>query len=108
MENRNMDEQIEKTISSLDGLVKVEVPGFLYTKVKAKLARRKEKENFPLMIFLKRPALSIAALFLTAMLNLYIILQEHNYNNNTATKEDVSMQAFAKEYGMVSYSAYDK
>lgn len=108
MEHKNIEQEIETTLSSLDTVKRVEMPDYLYTKVQAKIARRNEKNKFPLMVLLTRPAISIAALFITAILNIYMIVKVQSNSNSSATKNDVSMQAFAKEYGIQSYSAYDK
>ena len=108
MQNRNIEEEIEKTLSSLDKLERVEVPNFLYANVMAKMARKKKNETFSLTLLLTRPALSIAALFITAVLNIYMIVKVQDNSSSVENTNDASMQAFAKEYGIESYSAYDK
>ena len=108
MQNRNIEEEIENTLSSLDSLERVEVPNVFYANIMAKMSRKKKIETFPLMVLLTRPALSIAALFITAVLNIYMIVKVQDNSSYVENTNDASMQAFAKEYGIESYSAYDK
>ncbi len=108
MSDINREDEILKTINSLDGVEKAEVPAFLSVKVKARLAASKKENAFPFMFLLAKPAWSFAALAITIVFNIYMVTQVNAEHQQAAKTKDVAIESFAKEYGMISYSAYDK
>ena len=108
MNNRNVEEEISKTLASFDGVQKVDAPPFLYTRIRAGISARMAKRKSPIMILLTKPALSFTILFVMATINFYLITQINHTHTRASNNKDLSIQNFAKEYGMVSYSFYDK
>ena len=76
-------------------------------KVRAQIeARRKEGTAMTFLLF--KPALSFTVLLVTMVLNVYMVTRLMVEKRVTSASNSSSMQVFAKEYGMVSYSVYDK
>lgn len=98
-------DQINRILQSLEGLRPADAPPFLYAKVKARLAQKKEQGYSFLSVF-SRPAVSFTILLLAVLMNVLILTRTGPQKTNTATNS--SVEIFAKEYGLVSYSAYDK
>ena len=105
--NRNIEDEVKRTIESIDDIQRAEAPPFLQTRVRAQIQPRKQQSS-PLLFLLLKPALSFVVLFVTMALNIYMLLQVMNENKTDTVNKNSSIQVFAKEYGMVSYSAYDK
>lgn len=108
MKNRNVEEEISQTLASIDGMQKAGAPPFLYTRIRAGISAMKQKRKLPFMILLTKPALSFTILFVMAIINFYLITQMNHTHTTASNNKDLSIQNFAKEYGMVSYSFYDK
>lgn len=108
MSNTNFEDNIMKTMQSLDDVEKAEVPAFLIVKIKGRITAAKKENAFPLMFLLAKPALSFAALAITIVLNIYMVTQVNAEHKQSAKTKDVAIEIFVKEYGLISYSAYDK
>jgi hypothetical protein len=108
MTKRNIEEEIERTLHSLDDIKRAEAPHFLLSKIRTRIAANKKETSLSFMFLLGRPALSLAVLLVTVLLNIYMISEVMHQREAVSQNKDLSIQSFAKVYGMVSYSVYDK
>lgn len=92
-------QKIEEALNSLNGITKAEMPSFFYTRLHAKLeARVSTFKEF--WVWVTRPAVSMATLFVLVILNIAAINNYLNNNNQTASPVAGDWQGFAQEYNL--------
>jgi len=96
---KDITELLEKTISSLDGIRRAEVPGYFLAKTKAKLYRTEQKEE---RFQFRRPVLLIAVLTLFLVMNSLVLLHLQSNSRYTHSDNTSSVNGFAKEYGFTT------
>jgi hypothetical protein len=101
------EEQIEKTIASIDAISKADAPPFFYTRLQARLA---EKTAAPASFQIAglRPVLSLAVLSLLVVLNITTI-RSYLRSARTETGEQQSangIQSFADTYNLGGSSVF--
>ncbi|OYU54932.1 MAG: hypothetical protein CFE25_13230 [Chitinophagaceae bacterium BSSC1] len=104
MESKNLHNQIEESLSSLDGVQRAAAPDFFYTRLTARM----EKElTTPAWIPFGKPVWLIATLMVCLVMNALMITQsKHNKTSTTTTNTSSSLQSFAAEYELSSTVNY--
>ncbi|MEO8173590.1 MAG: hypothetical protein ABI581_10925 [Sediminibacterium sp.] len=106
MESRKSTrEEIEKTIESIDGISRADMPPFFYTRLQAKLNNHIDSpNNFWAMV--TRPAVSLVTLSLLVVLNVAAISYYLKSSKKTTSQTSTGIEAFAQEYDLATSSAY--
>ena len=92
----NIEEEIQKTLDSVDGIKRVEGNPFLYTRLQERLNSNRES-NVANKSFLS-PIWQFALVAFLLIANVYVLLQsDYSNTQNTTTIEDV-----ATEYDLTS------
>ncbi len=95
----NHDEEIERTLQSLEGIQQAKPSPFFYTRLEAQLGKKIVKKTG----WQWRPVYAYAALVLVLLLNFATIYTlTHKSTQNTSTAD-----SFASEYGLNSVSSLD-
>jgi len=91
-----IEEQVEKTLNSLDGAERAKANPFLFTRIQSRLhdVDNSRWENFARI--LNRPAFAFPALILVILMNAVIFLQSNEQAQANGIQEEEQM--FAKEY----------
>lgn len=94
------DEEIERTLASINGLRQAEAPPFFYTRLQARIGRNEEpKQGFWMMV--TRPAVSFAAVALLMLLNVAMIVRYVRSNEVSPTQKNKSgLEQFAEAYNL--------
>lgn len=104
MESKNLHNQIEETLSSLDGVQRAAAPDFFYTRLTARM----EKElTTPAWIPFGKPVWLIATLLVFLVLNTMMIKQTKlSKTSGSNANSGSSLQSFAAEYELSSTVNY--
>jgi len=105
MNNKNrIQEELEKTLNSLDGIQRAEANPYLFTRIKARLER--EQKNFwgRALTFLSRPSVAVPAIVLTILINTAIFFEFKSEKVQIPQDEE---QAFAREYNLSDNTIYE-
>ena len=105
MEKNKINEEVEKTLASIEGTERVEVDDFFYVRLKARLARS-AKEPKVAWSFFGRPAISLSVMLIAFIVNVFVVVRLLNDKKDTDNTE-ASIQQFAKEYDIAIYTVYD-
>ena len=89
---RNIENKVEKTLSSIDHTERAKANPFLYTRIMASL---KEEEKAPWgLSFINRPVIAFAAILVVVIMNSLVFFQ----SSDTPTVVTEDDQIFASEY----------
>jgi chemotaxis methyl-accepting protein methylase len=105
MENKlNTEQEIEKTLESLNGIQRAAANPYLFTRIKARM--QKEEKGFWELVtgFIAKPAIAIAAILLIVVINLTVFFQSQSEQTSTGQEEE---QLFASEYNLSGTTIYD-
>lgn len=100
------DEEINRILNSLDGIVHVEAPSFFYTRLSARLDRSATGKGMERRV--GRPALLMVGLCFLLILNISVIhiaLREQSASRQTSQKAN-GLQSFASAYDLTNTSLY--
>jgi nucleoside phosphorylase len=102
---KHIEQEVDKTLDSLDGIQKAVANPYLYTRIKAKL-EKVEKSVWGIVIsFVGRPAVALAAVLLVVLINASIIFKSGS-GEAQSTGQDPE-QLFASEYNLSDTIIYD-
>jgi len=105
MNNRkNIQEEIEKTLSSLDGIQRTEASPYLVTRIKARLEREEKSFWGRALMFLTRPSVAVPAIVLTILINTVLFFEFKSEKIQIPQDEE---QAFAREYNLSDNTIYE-
>lgn len=102
-----MNEQIEKTLNSIDTIGRADAPPFFYTRLQARLDKKNE-QTVPFWMVGKRSVLSLATLALLVVLNIAAIRSYLHSAKQPATEQQPAngIQAFADTYNLGGSSVF--
>ena len=90
---RNIENKVEKTLSSIDHTERAKANPFLYTRIMASL-KEEEKGPWGLLSFINRPVIAFAAILAVVIMNSLVFFQSSD-TPAVVTEDD---QIFASEY----------
>ncbi len=99
---RNIENKVEKTLSSIDHTERAKANPFLYTRIMASL---KEEEKGPwgkALSFINRPVIAFAMILAVVIMNSLVFFQSSEISQHTVVQEETIVQEddqiFASEY----------
>lgn len=95
----NIEEEVERTLQSLEGIQRAEPDPFFYTRLQARMEQKFVKKTG----WQWRPVYAFAALALVLLLNFATIYTL----THTSTQHTSAADSFANEYGLNSVSSLD-
>ncbi len=101
---KNIQEQIEETLNSFDGMQRAEAAAFFQTRLQAKMEKQIVTDNVWLPV--RKPVWVIATLTLFFAINTVLIVEQKKQSTAQGSAETSSLQSFASEYGLNSTSNY--
>lgn len=93
-----IEEEIERTLQSLEGIKPAEPTPFFYTRLQARMEKNKEVKTG----WHWRPAYAYAFLGVVILLNVWTIYQVSHRSSNAESGEQ-----FANDYGLNDFSGFD-
>src|SRR4030095_6094165 len=105
MSNKNrIQEEVEKTLNSLDGLQRAAANPYLFTRVKARLENDEKSFWGRALTLISRPSVAVPAIVLTILINTAIFFEFKSEKVQTPQDEE---QAFAREYNLGDNTIYE-
>lgn len=105
----NIDQEVDKTLQSLDGLDRAVANPFLFTRIKARMVLWTfgEKQNswYIVTSFLSRPVVAIAILAAVVAINSWAVFGTTEQISNQE-KESIAITDIADEYNLVANNNY--
>lgn len=103
---RDIDQEIERTLASLDGVERAQPDDFFFTRLRARMQRMEPADGWERFIgLMTRPAIAITAIALILGLNGTLAFM--NWKPQERTEQAVLQQAFADEYALGINTFYD-
>jgi hypothetical protein len=105
MKNKgHIQQEVEKTLNSLDGADRATPNPFLFTRVMVRL--KKEEKNFwsGALAFLSRPTVAFATIVVAIFANAIIYYQSRSESSQSTGEGE---QLFANEYNLTANTIYD-
>ena len=100
-----IQQEIEQTLQCLDGVKRAEANSFLFTRIKARMAK-KDSPWERTFSFISKPAIAMAIVLLVMTVNGWALLGSDSNNNTIGDSANVS--ELANEYNVVaSVDNYD-
>lgn len=100
-------EEVERTLDSITGIRRAEMPDFFYTRLEGRLNKVRRVPGFS-WSFLTRPAVSLACLSLLLVLNITIIRSLMRTKQSASVTTNTVLQNFAEEYALGTTSIYNE
>jgi hypothetical protein len=88
-----IEQEIDKTMASLDGIKRANARPFFYTRLEAKMQQR----YVPSTKIVLRPAFIWSFLAVIILINLSVVL---NYSQKSKNSNEQNASSFAQEYGL--------
>ena len=105
MNNRKpIQEEVEKTLDSLDGIQRADANPYLFTRIKARLENEEKSFWGRTLTFLSRPSVAVPAIVLTILINTVIFFEFKSEKVQIPQDEE---QAFASEYNLSDNTIYE-
>jgi len=102
---RHIEQEVNKTLDSLEGLKKAEANPWLFTRIKARLEREEKSVWSKAISFIGKPAIAFAAILLVVIINASVIVKSSS-GQTQSTGQDPE-QLFASEYNLSDTTIYD-
>ena|SRR6266487_4415432 len=102
---RHIEQEVNKTLDSLEGLKKAEVNPWLFTRIKARLEGDEKTLWSKAISFISKPAIAIAAILLVVVINASVIFKSSSGQAQSMGQDPE--QLFASEYNLSDTTIYD-
>jgi hypothetical protein len=100
-DKNNIQQEIEKTLQSLDGAKRAAANPFLFTRIRARMQQGGWER---ITSFIVRPVIAFSVLFLVIGINAFVLLRSEN---NTRETESITAGDLTDEYSIASLNDYD-
>jgi hypothetical protein len=101
---KRIQEEVEKTLNSLDGLQRAAANPYLFTRIKARLENDEKSFWGRALTFISRPSVAVPAIVLTILINTAIFFEVTPEKGQSPQDEE---QAFASEYNLGDNTIYE-
>jgi len=102
LDNRDIEQRIEDTLNSLDGMSRAEANPFIYTRIQARLKRARSGVE-RIVLFAGKPAFAFLVLVVVISTNLMVMLQ----GSDEPSAKQPSQFVVADEYHNNVQNVYD-
>lgn len=99
----NIQQEIEKTLQSLEGLNRATANPFLFTRIKARMERQSGWEK--VTSFLCRPVIALAILVAVITINAWAVFGSNDQTINQ-DRQGIAITDIAEEYNLVANNNY--
>ena len=103
LDNRDIEQRIDDTLNSLDGMSRAEANPFIYTRIQARLKHARSGVE-RIVSFAGKPAFAFLVLVVVISTNLMVMLQS---SDESAAKPQQSQFVVADEYNNNVQNLYD-
>lgn len=103
-DKKHIEQEVDKTLNSLDGVKRAVANPYLFTRIKASLEKEEMSMWSRASQFISRPAVAVTAFVVAILINLTVFF-EFRPEAPEAGQDDE--QVFASEYNLSSDTIYD-
>jgi hypothetical protein len=103
-DKKYIEQEVDKTLNSLEGLQKATPGLYMFTRVKARLERGEKNFWTIAWAFLCRPAVAFTTIIAALFINIIIFFEFRSDSSQSAGEGE---QLFANEYNLVNNTIYD-
>src|SRR6185295_9583234 len=100
---RNIQEEVERALNSLDGIQRADANPYLLTRIMARLEKDEESFWSRALTFISRPSVAVPAIILTVLINTAIFFEFRSERGQVPQDEE----AFASEYNLSDNTIYE-
>ena len=105
MKNKQqIQQEVDKTLDSLDSIKKTTATPYLFSRIKARLEREEKSFWSRSIAFISRPAVAITAIVIAITINAAVFFESRSGTVQTAQDGE---QLFASEYNLTDSTIYD-
>ena len=101
---KNIQEEVEKTLNSLDGIERAAASPYVFTRIKASLESEEKGFWSRALTFISRPSVAVPAIVLTILINTAIFFE---FGSEKVPPPQDEEQAFAREYNLGDNTIYE-
>ena len=103
-DKRHIQEEVDKTLDSLDGIQSASANPFLFTRIQARLQR--EETNFwsQAFAFISKPTVALAGIVIAIIINAVVLFESRSESVKNTQDEE---QVFASEYNLSTNTIYE-
>lgn len=106
-QQEKIQQEIEKTLESLNGIKRAEANPFLFTRIKARMIRKAGAWDRTFS-FVSKPLVALAVLALVMAMNGWSYYSNNTPTDSLAVEETTSLPEFENEYKLItSTDSYD-
>jgi hypothetical protein len=99
-----IQQQVETTMQSIDGIVRAGANPYLFTRIRARLQREEKTVWSKAMSFMSRPSVAIPAVILAVTVNVIVVFKSNTQPTQASQEGE---QLFATEYNLADNTIYD-
>jgi hypothetical protein len=103
-DKKRIQEEVEKTLESLDGMQRGAANPYLFTRIQARLDKEEKSFWSRALTFISRPSVAVPAIVLTILINTAIFFEFKSEKVQTPQDEE---QVFAGEYNLSDNTIYE-
>ena len=103
-DQKRIQEEVEKTLESLNGIERAVTNPYLFTRIKAGLEKDEKSFWSRALTFLSRPSVAVPAIVLTILINTVIFFEFKSEKVQIPQDEE---QVFASEYNLSDNTIYE-
>jgi hypothetical protein len=101
LHNDNIQEEVLRTLQSIDGIKRAKANPFLYTRLKEKMQQENSSWE-KIFSFISRPLVAFAILILVMVINTWAVWGTATQDRNTAENNITVLSEIASEYNQVA------
>jgi hypothetical protein len=101
---KQIEQEVDKTLNSLDGLKRALANPYLFTRIKARLEGEERSVWSMATQLISRPAVALVAFIVAVLINLTVLFEFRPEGPDTGQEDE---QVFASEYNLTSDTIYD-
>jgi hypothetical protein len=99
---KNIPQEVEKTLESLEGIQRAEANPFLFTRIKAKMQRQQDNVWEKVFFFINRPAIAIAVVLLVMGINMLAVWGSGANESLATDTGSANVSEIANEYNLIA------
>ena len=103
-DKKRIQEEVEKTLESLDGIQRAGANPYLFTRIEARLEKEEKSFWSGALTFISRPSVAVPAIVLTILINTAIFFEFKSEKVQVPPDEE---QVFASEYNLSDNTIYE-
>ena len=103
-DKKRIQEEVEKTLESLNGIQRAAADPYLFTRIEARLEKEEKSFWSRALTFISRPSVAVPAIVLTILINTAIFFEFKSEKVQTPQDEE---QVFAGEYNLSDNTIYE-